>query len=335
MKALFDGRQLRELPAANIGLVGLTMVVLVVALALNVSNLQVLFASGQYTADFIEGGGVREGDDVRVDGVKVGSVRGVTLGEKYVEVSFTVDGVDLGDGSRAEVKSANALGRKFMAVSPGGAGKISSIPVSRTDPGYSVNTALGDLTTNNAELDVDQVAESFESLSTILAQTPEEFRSALSGVTDLSRSITKRDEALARLLQRSTRVSRVLADRNEEITAIMTDGSAVLGELQQRREVVRALLRNTEAAARQLEGLADDNAKTLKPALTQLKMAVKILEKNRDSLEFAVQNVGSFVRGLGEAVGSGPFFAAYVQNLTATNVVPILPDLLGDIEQTP
>jgi phospholipid/cholesterol/gamma-HCH transport system substrate-binding protein len=309
------------------------VVALLVGVSLNLARLQEVFGQEQRQAAFAESGGLRSGDDVRVNGVKVGRVKEVRLGTTSVEVTFTTNGISLGDRTTAAVKSANALGRKFLAITPQGAGDHGRIPVGRTDAGLSVNEVLGDLTATSGQLDVEQLARSFESVATVMKQTPEEFRDALDGVSRLSEVIANRDAELTALLKAASNVSGVLAERNNEITTIMSRGSQFLDELQMRRAVVTALLRNVRGAARELQGLAEDNRQTLTPALTQLREASRILADNRDSIEFAVQNLGGFVRALGEAVGSGPFFMAYLQNLNGANFIPQLPGLMREMQE--
>jgi phospholipid/cholesterol/gamma-HCH transport system substrate-binding protein len=323
-----DRRKFREMDQTRIGVIGLVLVAVLIVLSLNVSTLQTAFSRSVH-ADFSESGGLKSGDDVRVAGRTVGKVRSVELKGKYVTVSFTADGVVLGEDTEAFVKSDNALGRRFLSIVPRGTGSRDSIPLGHTDPGIAVNTALGELTANTAQLDTAQLTKSFDSLTAILERTPEEFRGALEGLSEFSRSISTRDAALGQLLQSASGLSSVLANRSRQITAIMGDGTAILDELQARREVVRQLLSNVEGAAAELEGLVRDNRNTLTPALRQIHAAAQLLTKYRGDLDFVLKNIGGFIRSLGEAVGSGPFFQAYVQNLTSPSQLgPIIPDIV-------
>lgn len=324
-----ERRQLREMNEVRIGVVGLVVTTLLVIVALNVSAIGTLLTSSSYHANFSESGGVKGGDDVRVAGRNVGKVKDVKLMGTYVSVSFSATDITLGDTSSAAVKSDNALGRKFLSISPGGTGRTTTIAKSRTNPGYSVNTALGNLTANNAKLNTTQLADSFESLTAILNETPEAFRGALAGVSAFSKSISSRDAALDDLLKSASGLSGVLSKRNAQITSIMGDGSEFLGELQTRRQVLEALLTSIQNAANELEGLVADNKTSLKPALTQLDGAASLLTKYRGDLDFVLKNFGGFIRSLGEAVGSGPFFQAYLQNLTSpSNLAPVISDAI-------
>ncbi|CAN5504800.1 MCE family protein [soil metagenome] len=312
----------------RVGLVGLMVVLLVVALSINVGKIRNgLFGTG-YSAVFAESGGLRAGDDVRVAGLTVGRVEDVGIEGTHVAVSFNVEGIDLGDRTTAAIKSDNALGRKFVQVVPGGDGVSEEIPIERTVAPYGVTQALSDLTATTGELDVDQLAASFDSVAAMFADTPPELREALRGVGRLSKTISSRDAELQQLFEKARGVTGVLAERNQEITQLVTDGSAFFSEVQARRLVIHQLLVNTRLVTKELVGLVDDNQAQLRPALRELQGVIKILDRNSDNLEYAIQHLGGFIRALGEAVGGGPFFYAYLQNLVPADMAPIISDLI-------
>jgi phospholipid/cholesterol/gamma-HCH transport system substrate-binding protein len=77
----------------------------------------------QLTAQFDRVDGIRDGSDVRIAGVKVGSIVSETLDPKtfLADVRMSIDPVyKLPDDTVAEILSAGLLGDKFMALVPGG-----------------------------------------------------------------------------------------------------------------------------------------------------------------------------------------------------------------------
>lgn len=306
-----------EMDLGVIGAVGLVLTSVLLVGALNIGKVLSVLGQTTYTAELTEAGGIRSGDDVRIAGLKVGKVKDVELRDDYVQVTFGLEDVDLGDQTRAIVKSDNALGSKFLAVEPAGAGNVETIPLERTDAGFAVNEELGELITSTSRIDSKQLAESFSAISKVLAETPDEFKSALKGVSALSQTLSSRDDELAAVLHKASSVSQVLADRNQEVTSILSDGSRLFGELAMRREILGALLRNVRHATNQMVGLVDDNKTSLRPALTQLRKTAQLLTEYRGTLDFALKNVGRYVRSLGDTVAGGPFFQAYVANVAS------------------
>ena len=80
----------------------------------------------ELSANFEHIDGIRDGSDVRVSGIKVGSVVSLTLDPKSflatVKMSVQPD-VKLPDDSVAEIVSSSLLGDKYMSLVPGGSDK--------------------------------------------------------------------------------------------------------------------------------------------------------------------------------------------------------------------
>lgn len=80
---------------------------------------------GSYSlsASFRSVDGVTVGTDVRLAGVKVGSVTNLSLNPEtyYADATFTVkDGIEIPDDSTALVSSEGLLGGNFLEIQPGG-----------------------------------------------------------------------------------------------------------------------------------------------------------------------------------------------------------------------
>jgi phospholipid/cholesterol/gamma-HCH transport system substrate-binding protein len=80
----------------------------------------------QLSADFEHIDGIRDGSDVRISGIKVGSVLGTTLDPNtfLAKVQMSVQpSIKLPDDSVAEIVSSGLLGDKYMSLVPGGSDK--------------------------------------------------------------------------------------------------------------------------------------------------------------------------------------------------------------------
>ncbi len=74
-------------------------------------------------ADFERVDGIREGGDVRISGIKIGSIVGQTLDTKtfLARLRMSIDpSVKLPDDTVAEIVSAGLLGDKYLSLVPGG-----------------------------------------------------------------------------------------------------------------------------------------------------------------------------------------------------------------------
>lgn len=103
------------------GLVVLTIAILFLAFAYNVSDLQVV-KGYNLSAEFMKVGGLSTGSDVRINGIKVGTVTGQTLNnEDYtVKVTFSISSdVKLPKDSTVAIVGDGLMGNKFVKIEPG------------------------------------------------------------------------------------------------------------------------------------------------------------------------------------------------------------------------
>ncbi|HEX4249824.1 MAG TPA: MCE family protein [Pseudonocardia sp.] len=318
-----------ERDPVRIGLIGTALLVVLTVLSVNLGNLPLLSAGTEYTADFVEAGGLAAGDDVTVGGFKVGSVRAVELDHSQVAVRFRVNNraVRLADLTTAEIKTATVLGTRNLRLTSRGQGRLAPgavIPASRTTAPYQLTDVLGTLTEKVHDLDTTQLATSFDTLAETLHTVAPDVPAALDGVTRLSGTLNSRDAALTELLRHAEGVTGVLAQRSGQITRLVDDGSALLDQVQQRRAVVNEIFLNVSTLAHQLHGLVKDNRDSLPPALDHLNSVLDLLQRDSGDLADAIQGLGPFATALGESVASGPWFNAFVPNVVAGNLSPLI-----------
>ena len=103
---------------------GVVLVVAALFLFFAYSTSQVRAVQGyQVTAQFERIDGIRDGGDVRIAGVKVGSIQSATLDPKtfLADVRMSIDpAYKLPDDTVAEIVSAGLLGDRYLALVPGG-----------------------------------------------------------------------------------------------------------------------------------------------------------------------------------------------------------------------
>ncbi len=131
------------------GAVVLVVAALFLVFAYKTSGLRAV-AGYQVTADFQRIDGIRQGGDVRISGIKVGSIVGEHLDPKtfLADVRMSIEPtVKLPDDTVAEIVSAGLLGDKYMSLVPGGSDKM--IPpggkIKYTQSSVSLENLLGQM----------------------------------------------------------------------------------------------------------------------------------------------------------------------------------------------
>jgi phospholipid/cholesterol/gamma-HCH transport system substrate-binding protein len=301
------------------GFIGIILVGLVVTIGLAPERLTTLATAIPYQAVFTEAGGLAGGNDVKVSGVKVGSVSKVWLQHGKVIVDFTVKAtVRLRSQTTAHIKIGSLLGRRVLTLDSAGPANLpprSVIPLSRTSSPYALTDALNEVTTNVAGTDTNQLNAALDTLSTTLDRIAPQLGPTFDGLTRLSQTINARNESLRELLHSASSVAGVLGQRSDQINTLILNANTLLDVLVERRQAIVDLLQNTSIVAKELSGLVHDNEAQLAPTLDRLNAVTAMLEKNRDNIAVAIPRLKKVSQTNAEAVSSGGYYNAFVGNL--------------------
>ncbi|HKN52868.1 MAG TPA: MCE family protein [Amycolatopsis sp.] len=307
-------------------LIGLTVLGLGVLTALNAGNLPVVGDGTTYSAEFSEAAGLIEGNDVRIAGVKVGRVAKIALRGDKVLVSFKVKDAWLGDQTTAAIKLKSVLGAKYLTLDPVGDGTLdpgNPIPRSRTTVPYDALEAFSRLANTVDQIDIPQLARSFDTLSATLANTPADVREALHGLSRLSDTLASRDNQLATLLSNTRQVSQTLVDRDAAVSRLLDEGNELLGEISRRESAITALLDGARRLSAEVSGLISDNSAQLSPVLEQLDTLTAMLQRNEDSLAAGIRGLAPFVRFGTNIAGNGHWIDGYLCGFVLPSFGPL------------
>jgi phospholipid/cholesterol/gamma-HCH transport system substrate-binding protein len=318
-------KPVRERNPITVALAGLAIVALIVVLTYFSGSLPLIGGGTGYTAYFAEAAGLQAGNEVRVAGVTVGQVTGVSLDGAKVAVTFRIRGAWVGNRTTGAIEIKTLLGDKYLALDPLGnvpQDPSRAIPLSRTSSPYDVTQAFGGVGQQISQINTAQLAKSLQTLSGAFATTPPYVRSALHGLAALSSSVASRDATVTSLLAGARKVTGTLAAQDARFQALLGDGNLLLSELRQRQQAIHAMLADTQALAIQLSGLVNDNQATLGPALQALNQVTSILQANQANLQRALALAGPYYRLLGNTIGTGRWFDVYLCGLIPSSYAP-------------
>ena len=318
-------KPIRERSPVAVAVVGLAVLLGLGSAAYAADDLPVIGGGTTYSADFTESAGLNSGNEVRVAGVKVGKVTGVSLDRGRVKVTFRVKGTWVGDASTAAIMIKTLLGEKYLAVDPLGTARQNPsrrIPVSRTTSPYDVTQAFDQLGGTLGRLDTDKLGQSLQAISDTFRDTPPNVRKAVEGLSALSKTISSRDERLARLLAGTRKITGTLAAQSGDFDSLLHDGNLLLGEIARRRSSIHALLTGTQQLSAQLSGLVRDNQAQLDPTLRALDQVTSMLRRNQGSLDHALAVAGPYYRLVGNTLGNGRWFDSYLCGVIPRDYLP-------------
>jgi phospholipid/cholesterol/gamma-HCH transport system substrate-binding protein len=300
-----------------LGLIGAVVLSALVVGSLQFKSLPFFSRGTTYSAYFADAGGLKTGAAVQVAGFKVGEVSSIKLQDSHALVTFDVaDDIRVGDRSEAAIKTKALLGSKVLEVTPRGDGQQDGIiPPERTTSPYQLPDALGDLSATISGLNTDQLSSSLTVLAQTFADTPPQLQAAVAGVARFSQTLNERDADLRSLLSNANKATGILAQRSDEVVSLIANTNALLIQLESQSSALDHLSGNFSVLAKQLRGLIADNRTTLKPALDRLNGVLAIVDNRKARIQEALKGLRDYATSLGESVGSGPFFKAYLANL--------------------
>ncbi|MDR0341740.1 MAG: MCE family protein [Nocardiopsaceae bacterium] len=319
---LRNGTPLRERNPVAVALVGLVIIGVVAYLAFNANNLPLIGGGTGYTAYFTESAGLTPGNEVRVAGVRVGRVTGVSLDGNRVKVSFQVKNAWVGNASTVAIDIKTILGSKYLALDPlGAATQDPAAPIleSRTTSPYDVTQAFNQLGQVFGQLDTNRMAKSLETISQAFADTPPAVHESLTGLAALSRAVASQDAQLAALLQGTRKVTGTIASEDSEFQSLINHGNQLLAELRLQQQSIASLLIGTQQMAIQLRQLVSRDNAELGPALSKLGQVTAVLQRNQDNLRRTFALLGPYSRLVGNTVGNGRWFDSYLCHLVTRN----------------
>jgi phospholipid/cholesterol/gamma-HCH transport system substrate-binding protein len=302
----------------RIGAISLVLLLLVMAASFNLQKFPG-FRGTTFHAELTDAGGLRTGSEVQVAGVRVGRVNDLKIGPRKVIADFDVKkDATLGRSTRASVEVKSLLGEKYLNITPRGSGELpggATIPLARTDVTFDIVGTLGTLTTNTEETDKETLTKALNTLAETIDAAAPEVRSSFSGLSRLSTTIATRDLEIEQLLERSRNVTQLLDERKGDLVTLLEKADLVFQELQRRKQTIHSLLVNANKLVVQLEGTIKDNREQLRPTLAKLENVLKFLHAREDQIETLIRNYGPYVNILGNIIGTGPWFDAYVPNI--------------------
>ncbi len=317
---------MRSLEPSNrmrIGLMGILVLLLVIGVGQSFTSVPMIFAKHSYYGQFTDTGGLSKGDKVRIAGMDVGKVEGLSIDGDHIVIKFSLGTNSIGTESRLAIRTDTILGKKVLEVEARGSRQLrpgDSLPLGQSTTPYQIYDAFFDVTKAATGWNIDTVKQSLHVLSETVDRTYPHLSAALDGVAKFSDTIGKRDEQITHLLAQANQVATILGDRSQQFDRLLVNAKTLIAAFNERGQAIDALLGNVAAFSEQVKGLINDNP-NLNHVLEQLHQLSDVLVQRKDDLAKGLVEVGGFLPSLNEAIGSGPFFKVVLHNLAQGQIV--------------
>lgn len=287
-----------------------------------------------YAAVFTDVFGLREGDDVRMAGVRVGRVESIELQGKHAKVSFVVQSDQQLLGTTvASVTYQNIVGQRYLGLSLGSLGDPgplppgSVIPVEQTDPSFDVGTLLNGYEPLFSVLDPRHA----DNLTKGVIQSLQGDAGSITALVDQTAQLTDafagRDEELGGVITDLNVVVANLARHNDDLDQIVDQARTVVSTFDARRPQLIESMGSMAKVVRQLSTISDEVYPSLNEMVQRQPGFAKHMLGIEPQLAFVGANLPLMLKGFARITGEGTYANAYACNLDATAFFPGLNDV--------
>ena len=295
--------------------------------------------STDYKAVFTDVTGVNKGDDVRIAGVRVGTVKKIeiidpktdgdgTVEPARAEVTFAVEkGTTLQQATEATIKYRNLVGQRYISLTDG---------IGDTDPLEEGGTIPVDHT--HAALDLTLLFDGFKPLFEALSPSDVNALSyeviqvfqgeggTLEGLLRSTASVTQtladRDEVIGQLIDNLDYVLDHIADRSQQLTSLIKSFRNLVAGLKDDRFAILDSLDGISELADQTADLAQGIRPPFVEDIKQLRRVAGVLDRNKAELDRALQVLPIKLEKIGRTATYGSWFNFYLCDFQGRVTLP-------------
>ncbi len=282
-----------------------------------------------YKAVFSDATGVVTGDDIRIAGVKVGSVSDIQIVDRTrALVSFDVaDDSVVTKSSTATIRYRNLVGQRYISLTQG-VGDLdrlpegSTIPIDRTQPALDLSVLFNGFKPLFAALSPSDINKLSAEVIAVFQGEGGNLNSLLQNTASLTNTLADRDRVIGQTIDNLNVVLNTLAERDEQLSDLIVEFKNFMVGLSKDREAILGSLES-------VSNLADETADLtvgIRPSLVKdvkgLRKTAANINKGRAEVDRAFQILPIKLTKIGRTAIYGSFFNFYLCQFQGNVVLP-------------
>ncbi len=313
---ILDARTTVDLVKLVVFIVVTTMATAV--LAVTIGNLS-FGGSKEYRAEFVDATGVVEGDDVRIAGVKVGTVREITVVDRdRALVTFDVDDeVALRESTHAGIRYRNLVGQRYISLTDevGDTARLeegATIPVARTTPALDLTVLFNGFKPLFQALSPSDINKLSYEIVQVFQGEGGTLESLLGHTASLTSTLAERDEVISSLITNLDQVLDHLADRDEQLSELIVNYKTLVSGLKNDREAILGSLEEISELSVETAGLVSGLEDPFVEDVAQLRRFAGNINRNKGEIDRALQVLPIKLNKVGRTAIYGAWFNFYL-----------------------
>lgn len=277
----------------------------------------------EWTAEFTAVSGLREGDDVRVAGVKVGRVEKVRLGdENQAMVTFSLrEDQEVYAATEVALRYQNLLGQRYLALTAPAEDRgdvldpDDVIGPDRTSPGFDLTVLLNGFEPLFRILEPAEINELASNIVAVLQGESGTVESLLQNTAEATSYLAGKDEVFGQVLANLTPVLQNLEEQSDNFDATVVQLRDLLTGLAAERETFANSIDNLGSLVDSTSALLTDIRAPLARDVASLQSTAALLAREQDRVARTVESLPLLLGGYGRSMSYGAYLNIYICNL--------------------
>lgn len=280
-------------------------------------------AANEYSAVFKDASRLKSGDTVRVAGIRVGTVKDVTLqDDRSVLVTFDADRKTvLTTGTQAAVRYLNLVGDRYLElvdtpdstqIVPAGG----QIPESRTQPALDLDVLLGGLRPVIQGLNPEDVNALTSSLIQILQGQGGTLDSLFSKTSSFANSLADNNQVIEQLIEDLRVVLDTLSKDGDEFSGAIDKLDQLVEGLASDRDPIGTAIEALDNGTASIADLLSRGRAPLANTVDELNRLAPLVDNDLDRLDATIQRLPEIYRKLARVGSYGAWFPYYICGIT-------------------
>ena len=291
-------------------------------LAVIIGNLS-FGSSKTYQAEFADATGLIKGDDVRIAGVKVGTVKGISIVDRTrALVTFDVQSdTALTQSTHADIRYRNLVGQRYVALtneigSTGVLAADSTIPVSKTSPALDLTVLFNGFKPLFQALSPSDVNELSYEIVQVFQGQGGTLDGLLAHTASITQTLADRDQVIGQLITNLNSVLDHVGKRNRQLNQLITTFRRFVGGLKKDRGAILGSLDQISSLSVQTADLVSGIRAPFVSDLHHLRGFAANLDRGRPEIDRALKVLPIKLTKVGRTAIYGSWFNFYLCNFT-------------------
>lgn len=323
--------------AVKLGIFTVISLVVTTVLAMIMGNFG-FGSTTEYKALFSSASLLQKGDDVRIAGLTVGSVKSVKIHDRnHALVTFKVkDDVPLTTSSHADIRFLNLVGDRYMALTQGdpGASRLrhgATIPESRTSPALDLTALFNGFQPLFTALDPKEINDLSLNLVKVLQGEGGTIQSLLAHTASLTNTLADRDQLIGEVITNLSGMLGTVDAHHQQLDTLVVQLKDWLGNVAKDRNVIGRSVQDVSTLADELARLLVQSRPAIKGDVHQIHRLAKILKQSDAEaiINEALDRLPTMFRRQVRIGSYGSWYNYYLCDFDGQIVLPKLATLAG------